>query len=146
MRPALESEAKTLKIAERVRFLGFVNQSELAGLYRSADVMVLSSEYDACPVVVCEAMLCGCPIILSDKIRGRLELVRPGHTGFIYPCGNVDALAEILRAALADRQKLEQMGRSAESRMKTWSPHENVEAHVRAIERAVLMMQKGAAH
>ena len=144
MRPALESEAKTLKIAERVRFLGFVNQSELPALYRSADVMVLSSEYDACPVAVCEAMLCGCPTILSDKIRGRLELVRPGYTGFIYPCGNVDALAEILRAALADRQKLKQMGRAAERVMETWSPHENVEAHVQAVEKAVLMMQKGA--
>jgi glycosyltransferase involved in cell wall biosynthesis len=106
--------------------------------------MVLSSEYDACPVAVCEAMLCGCPTILSDKIRGRLELVRPGYTGFIYPCGNVDALAEILRAALADRQKLKQMGRAAERVMETWSPHENVEAHVQAVEKAVLMMQKGA--
>lgn len=146
MRAALESEAKILKIAERVKFLGFVNQSELPALYRSADVMVLSSEYDACPVVVCEAMLCGCPTILSDKIRGRLELVRPGHTGFIYPCGNVDALAEILRAALADRQKLKQMGRAAEKVMETWSPRENVEAHVQAIEKAVLMVRKGALH
>lgn len=146
MRAALESEAQALKIAERVKFLGFVNQSDLPALYCSADVMVLSSEYDACPVVVCEAMLCGCPTILSDKIRGRLELVRPGLTGFIYPCGNVDALAEILLAALADRQKLKQMGRAAEKIMETWSPRENVEAHVQAIEKAVLMVQNGASH
>lgn len=146
LRAALEAEARTLEIADRVRFLGFVNQPDLPALYRAADMMVLSSEYDACPVVVCEAMLCGCPTILSDKIRGRLELVRPGQTGFIYPCGNIDALAEALRAALADRQKLKQMGRAAEKVMETWSPRENVQAHVQAIEKAVLTVQKGAAH
>jgi glycosyltransferase involved in cell wall biosynthesis len=146
MRAELESEARTLNIAARVKFFGFVNQFDLPALYRSAEVMVLSSEYDACPVVVCEAMLCGCPTILSDKIRGRLELVRPGETGFIYSCGNTEALAKTLRAALADRPKLKQMGRAAEKLMETWSPRENVEAHVQAIEKAVLMVQKGTSH
>jgi len=134
MRAELEFQAKTLNIAERIRFVGFVNQTELPKLYCSADVMVLPSEYDACPVVVCEAMLCGCPVILSDKIRGRSELVRPGQTGFFYPCGDVDTLAETLHRALADRKKLAQMGEAARNRMETWSPRENVEAHVRAIE------------
>jgi glycosyltransferase involved in cell wall biosynthesis len=144
MRAELESEAKALNVAERVRFLGFVNQTDLPALYCAADVMVLPSEYDACPVVVCEAMLCGCPVILSDKVRGRLELVRPGRTGFIYPCGDVDALAQTLRGALRDCNRLRQMGGAAQNRMKTWSPRENIEGHVQALERAVLLMQQGA--
>jgi len=133
LRAELEAEASRLKIAGRVQFLGFVNQSQLPALYRSADVMVLPSEYDPCPVVVCEAMLCGCPVILSDKIRGRLELVRSGDTGFIYPCGDVDALADTLQRALSDRHKLSQMSEAAGNRMKTWSPRENIEAHICAV-------------
>jgi glycosyltransferase involved in cell wall biosynthesis len=144
MRAALEAETKTLNVTSRVRFVGFVNQTELPALYRSADVMVLPSEYDACPVVVCEAMLCGCPIILSDKVRGRLELVRPEHTGFIYPCGDVNALAATLGRALSERNKLRQMGEAGRHRMETWSPRENVTAHVEAIERAVRLTRNGA--
>ena len=145
LRAKLESEAKTLGVADRVRFAGFVNQPELPALYRSADVMVLSSEYDACPVVVCEAMLCGCPVILSDKIRGRAELVRQAETGYFYPCGNVDALAALLREVLSDRDRLKRLSEAARQRMETWSPKENIEGHVQAVERAVLFMRQGAA-
>ncbi len=134
MRAQLEHEAKNLNVAERVRFAGFVNQAQLPALYRSADVMVLSSEYDPCPVVVCEAMLCGCPVVLSDRIRGRSELVRQGETGAYYPCGDVDFLAEMLRNMLTDLPKLKQMGLAARRRMDTWSSRENIEAHVHAIE------------
>jgi glycosyltransferase involved in cell wall biosynthesis len=138
MRAELESEAQTLKVSERVKFLGFTNQTQLPALYRSADLMVLPSEYDPCPVVVCEAMLCGCPVILSDKVRGRAELVRPGQTGFSYPCGDIEALAGILREALTDRRRLVEMGVAARRVMDTWSPRENVQAHEHAVEKAIL--------
>lgn len=139
MREQLGAEAKRLGIAERVKFVGFVNQSQLPALYRSADVMVLPSEYDPCPVVVCEAMLCGCPVILSDRIRGRFELVRPGETGFIYPCGDIDALATILRQALSNRRQLHRMGESARVRLDTWSPAENIQALLLAVDRSVTL-------
>jgi glycosyltransferase involved in cell wall biosynthesis len=143
LRAEMEAEAAALGISARVRFAGFVNQTELPALYRSADIMVLSSEYDACPVVVCEAMLCGCPVILSDKIRGRAELVLTGETGFVYRCGDVAALAEIFRTALADREKLRQMGEAARLRMQTWSPRENIEAHIQAVEQASVLVAAG---
>jgi glycosyltransferase involved in cell wall biosynthesis len=136
MRASLEAEAKNLGIAERTRFLGFVNQTGLPSVYRSADLFVLPSEYDPCPAVVCEAMLCGCPVVLSDQIRGRFDLVKDGETGFIFPCGNVDVLARILVDMLGERAKLAELSRNAVTRMETWSPRENVEATVMAIERA----------
>ena len=136
MRAALEASAKELGVAERTHFLGFLNQTGLPPVYRSADLLVMPSEYDPCPVVVCEAMLCGCPVVLSDEIRGRFDLVSEGRTGFIYPCGDVDALAETLGTALRDRTKLAELSRAAVARMQTWSPHEHVDALVLAAERA----------
>jgi len=136
MRAGLEATAKELGVAERTRFLGFVNQTGLPPVYRSADLLVMPSEYDPCPVVVCEAMLCGCPVVLSDEIRGRFDLVNEGRTGFIYPCGNIDALAGILGSVLRDETKLAELGRAAILRMETWSPRENVDALVLATERA----------
>lgn len=137
LRTALEAEAKSFGIADCIRFLGFVNQSQLPAVYWAADLMVLSSEYEPFAVVVNEAMLCGCPVVLSSEIRGRLDIVHHDRTGFIYPCGDVDALARILRAILPDRERLRQMGEAARKRMETWSPKENVEAFIQAVERAV---------
>ncbi|MFZ0639053.1 MAG: glycosyltransferase family 4 protein [Candidatus Acidiferrales bacterium] len=137
LREQLEAEANSARVAERVRFLGFVNQTSLPSLYRSADVFVLPSEYDPCPVVVCEAMLCGCPVVLSDQIRGRFDLVKNGETGFIYPCGDVDALAGVLSRALEDRDRLRSMGEAARERMSQWSPEMNMEATVEALEKAI---------
>ena len=136
LRGNLEAAARSLGVAERTRFLGFVNQTGLPSVYRSADLFVLPSKYDACPVVVCEAMLCGCPVVLSDEIRGRFDLVNEGRTGFIYPCGNIDVLAGILGSVLRDGTKLAELGRAAILRMETWSPRENVDALVLAVERA----------
>lgn len=136
LRSALEAEARLLGVAERIRFLGFVNQSGLGFVYRAADLFVLPSEYDPCPVVVCEAMLCGCPVVLSDAIPGRFDLVQHDQTGFVYPCADVGALAKILRDALADRDKLAELGKAAAERMNTWSPQDNVERLLEAVERA----------
>jgi glycosyltransferase involved in cell wall biosynthesis len=136
IRGNLETTAKDLGIADRTRFLGFVNQTGLPSVYRSADLFALPSEYDPCPAVVCEAMLCGCPVVLSNEIRGRFDLVKNGETGFIYPCGNVDVLAAILASTLGDRAKLAELSHNAFMRMETWSPRENIEATVTAIEQA----------
>jgi glycosyltransferase involved in cell wall biosynthesis len=133
LRTALEAESRALGVAERVRFLGFVNQSGLPPVYRGADIFVLPSEYDPCPVVVCEAMLCECPVALSDQIRGRFDLVRHGQTGYIFPCGDIEALTKILGGALSDRARLREMGLAAAKRMETWSHRENIAALIEAV-------------
>lgn len=135
MRAALEDEVKSLGLAKRVRFLGFVNQTGLPSVYRSADLLILPSEYDPCPVVVCEAMLCGCPVVLSDEVRGRFDIVKHGTTGLISPCRDVDALAMILSDALGDRAKLSELSRAASARMDTWTPGENAAGVARAVEK-----------
>jgi glycosyltransferase involved in cell wall biosynthesis len=137
LRPALEAEAKVLGVADRVAFLGFVNQSRLPELYRAADVLVLPSEYDGCPLVVCEAMSCGCPVVLSDAIPGRFELVRHGETGFVYPSGDVDALATVLRQVAQNPQQLQQLARAAVEQMKAWSLCTYTDGLVRAIDQAM---------
>lgn len=137
LRTELEAEAKNLKVSEQVRFLGFVNQSQLPSIYKSADLFVLPSEYEPFGVVVNEAMLCGCPVVVSDRVGARYDLIGDGETGLVYSCGDVDALAAILQEVLPDLARLRQMGEAACKRMETWSPRENVEALVQAIERAV---------
>ena len=135
LKEELRAEVARLGISDRVRFLGFVNQTQLPPLYTASDVLVLPSDYDACPVVVCEAMLCGCPVVISDQIRGRFDLVRPGLTGDIFPCKDVDALAAVLRRLLSDRPGLATLASNARQRMETWSPREFIAGVVDAVRR-----------
>jgi glycosyltransferase involved in cell wall biosynthesis len=142
LRPQLESEAATLGVASRVRFLGFVNQTHLPAVYTSADLMVLPSVYDAFGVVVNEAMLCGCPVVVSDRVGAGRDLVAPVCPELIYPCGDTVALAAILQRAHANRTWLSGLGSAARARMETWGPRENIAGVVEAIERGVARIDR----
>jgi glycosyltransferase involved in cell wall biosynthesis len=137
LRPQLESEAEALGIGSRIRMLGFVNQSALPAVYTASDLMVLPSEYEPFAVVVNEAMCCGCPVAASDHVGAVRDLVAPVHPEFVYPCGDVKALADLLRKALVDPAILKSIGRASLAHVRTWSPEKNIAATVAAIQIAV---------
>jgi glycosyltransferase involved in cell wall biosynthesis len=137
LRSRLVSEAAKLGISSRVRFLGFLNQSQLPAVYTGSDVMVLPSRYEPFAVVVNEAMCCGCPVIASDRVGAARDLVAPVKPGFIYRCGNLEALAAILRECNVGRAELKRLRQAVVERMKTWSPVQNIAATVEAIQIAV---------
>lgn len=137
LREELQAASARLGISDRVRFLGFVNQTQLPALYTAADVMVLPSEYDAFGVVVNEAILCGCPVIASNSVGAGRDLIAPIDPSFIYPCGDVDTLSTLLRRVLSDRSHLAKFQIAAGELMNRWSPREYIAATVKAVERAV---------
>jgi glycosyltransferase involved in cell wall biosynthesis len=132
----LAAEASALGIASRVRFLGFVNQTQLPAIYASADVMVLPSEYEPFAVVVNEAMCCGCPVIVSDRVGAAQDLIAPICPEFIFPCGDIDALAALLAGIHGDRSILRRVRELGLAHLQTWTPQRNVAATVDAIELA----------
>lgn len=83
-------------------FVGFLNQSEIVNAYGAADCLILPSEADETwGVVVNEALASGLPAIISDACGCAADLVVPGFEDFVYPVGDVDALARSMRSALA---------------------------------------------
>jgi glycosyltransferase involved in cell wall biosynthesis len=144
LRAELASAASSLGVAKRVRFLGFVNQTQLPSIYTAADLLVLPSEYDAFGVVVNEAMLCGCPVVASDRVGAGRDLIQNGRTGFVYPCGDQRQLATLLRRLAANDPAPSELGRLARIRMQSWSPRESIEATVKAIESAVSRIRRSA--
>lgn len=137
LRGEIGKMAHVLGIADKVRILGFVNQSKLPETYCASDLLVLPSDYDHFAVVVNEAMLCGCAVAASDKVGARYDLIEDGKTGFIFPSGDIDAIARTMKTALGHRAKLDEIRLSAFNQMKNWSPRENVNALVQAIKYAL---------
>jgi glycosyltransferase involved in cell wall biosynthesis len=136
-RANLEAGAAQLGIQQRVRFLGFVNQSQLPALYTAANLLVLPSVYEPFAVVVNEAMCCGCPVIVSDQVGAARDLVAPVSPQFVFPAGNVQALANVLRIAFADREQLREVGRRGFAHVETHSPERIIAATVEAVRKAV---------
>jgi glycosyltransferase involved in cell wall biosynthesis len=136
-RSELEKNAASLGVADRVRFLGFVNQSRLPGVYTSADLLVLPSEYEPFAVVVNEASCCSCPVAVSDRVGAGRDLVGPVNPGLIFPCGDIGALASILNKCILGRELFAEAGRCARKRMETWSLRESITGAVDAVQRAV---------
>lgn len=136
-RPELENTVAVLGIANKVQFLGFVNQSQLPALYKSADLMVIPSSYEPFGLVVNESMLCGCPVIASDRVGAVRDLIAHGETGYVYPCGDTTVLAKTMRDALQDPNSLASIHTNALAKIRTWSPQASAEALVVAVEAAI---------
>lgn len=123
----LEQLAHRLGIAPHVRLVGF-QQQPLAWI-QGFDIFVLPSEREGLPRVVLEAMLAGKPVIGAD-VTGTRELVTDGETGFLYPCKDVDALAERLRRLAEDRDLRQRMGEAGRRRV---AEHFSIDRYVAGV-------------
>ncbi len=97
-RVALTQQAQQLGIAHAVTFHGFVDN--IASIYRQAHVVILSSHYEAMPMVVIEAIACGTPVVAFDCDFGPREVITDGLNGFLVPQDDVPALAQTILRAL----------------------------------------------
>jgi glycosyltransferase involved in cell wall biosynthesis len=104
---------------ERVRFLNYVPEEALPGLYAGAELFVLPSFEEGFGLPVLEAMSCGTAVLVSNG--GALpETV--GEAGFIFDVSKPDALATALRKMLCDadlRWSLQEKG-LAHAQMFSW--------------------------
>jgi glycosyltransferase involved in cell wall biosynthesis len=119
--PWLETRLRPL-MGERLISPGFVNQSSLGAYYAAADVLVMPSHFETWGVVVNEAMQFGLPVIVSSAVGSHRDLVAPGVTGFVFPDGDVSALAAAVLRAADDRDLVRAMGTHARRRVAKFAP------------------------
>jgi glycosyltransferase involved in cell wall biosynthesis len=113
LRTDLETEARRLGIADRVRFLGW--ERDLARLYAATDVFLLTSRNEGTPVALIEAMAAGCAGVSTD-VGGVRDVIADDRTGRLAPFGDVGALAAHVLDLLDDcneRRRVGSAGRSA---------------------------------
>jgi glycosyltransferase involved in cell wall biosynthesis len=114
--------APARELAEReqlpVTFAGFLNQTEIVKAYVAADCLVLPSDHgETWGLVVNEAMACGLPAIVSDRVGCGPDLIIAGETGAVFPMGDVAALANRLVEFAANPARLPVLGERARQRV-----------------------------
>lgn len=97
---ALRDLASDLGIADRVVFAGF--HPDPSPFYATADLFVLSSNYEGFGNVIVEALSFGLPVVSTDCPSGPAEILEGGRFGRLVAVGDAAALAREMGAALAD--------------------------------------------
>jgi glycosyltransferase involved in cell wall biosynthesis len=117
---ALKTRTRALGLEASVGFTGFRNQSELPALYDLCDLFVLPSMLEPWGLVVNEVMNAGRAVIVSDQVGAAIDLVREGENGFVFPAGDVAALADRLKQILSDPARAQKMGDAGREIIADW--------------------------
>jgi len=87
----IQQLVKELKLREDALFLGEVDYIEQ--ILRCADLFLLPSEQESFGLAALEAMNCSTPVI-GARTGGVPEVVVHGETGFLFPVGEINAMAQ----------------------------------------------------
>jgi len=113
MRAELERLVIRYALTDQVRITGWLSSDQVRAEILQSRALVLPSFAEGLPVVLMEAMALRRPVI-STYIAGIPELVTAGVHGWLIPAGNVEALADAMRACLATpTEQLVEMGQRA---------------------------------
>ncbi|MDG1389552.1 MAG: glycosyltransferase [Halioglobus sp.] len=88
-----------LGLAGQVIFAGF--HSDPTPFYHTADIFVLSSDYEGFGNVIVEALACGTPVVSTDCPSGPAEILEDGRYGTLVPVGDSLALFGAIESSLS---------------------------------------------
>jgi UDP-glucose:(heptosyl)LPS alpha-1,3-glucosyltransferase len=108
---SFQRQAAALGIADRIRFLGFVD--EIHTCFAGCDAFVFPTFYDPCSLVVPEALGYGLPVITTQQ-NGAAELLTEGRDGFVVESPwQLDDLAQHMTLLANDDALRARMGTEA---------------------------------
>ena len=105
-----QDEARELGVADRVQFLGRIDN--VAPLLSSADLFLLPSDNESFGLSALEALACGVPVVASNA-GGIPEVIVDGVTGALRPVGDIDGMAAAAIEILADDARWGRMSEAA---------------------------------
>lgn len=109
----LLSRMRLLEAGGRLKLLGFVGDSDLSALYRTAELLVCPSLYEGFGLPVLEAMAHGCPVVCSWS--SSLPEVGGDVARYFY-LDDPSGLAVLIARVLGDRGVRETMSRRGPER------------------------------
>ena len=132
LRSILQQQADSLGIGLQTSFLGSVE--DVPGVLSMMDLFCLTSDNEASPVSILEALACQRAVVAPD-VGSIGESVIDGDTGYLYPCGDQEALSERWLALLTDRGQRRDLGAAGRAHVQAHGSLESMtEGYSRLIE------------
>jgi 1,2-diacylglycerol 3-alpha-glucosyltransferase len=107
--------SQQLGIEASTHFLGYVPDSRLPDLYRSADIFVMPSPEELQSIATLEAMACARPVLAANA-RALPELVTPELNGALFKSGQPESVARKMAWLLENANHWSEMGSASRSR------------------------------
>ena len=120
-RKELESYVKARGLESKIFMPGSV--TDLYDKIKTAELFVLSSDYEGMPNALIEAMCLGLPVI-STKVSGSTDLIKHEKNGLLTEVGNTKELAYAMEQMLSDKNFRENMALEAVQLAKMLKPDE----------------------
>jgi N-acetyl-alpha-D-glucosaminyl L-malate synthase BshA len=117
-RPSAERAVRQWGLAAWVDFLG--NVSPVEGVLGAGDLFLLPSQEESFGLAALEAMACGVPVVAS-AVGGLPEVVVQGRGGFLFPLGDVEAMAQKVLELLQQPQELARQKALARARAQVFA-------------------------
>jgi glycosyltransferase involved in cell wall biosynthesis len=117
LRPELIQQANALGLdSNAIEFRGAV--ANMAPLFQTAHVCVLTSDFEGTPNVVMEAMASGLPVVATN-VGGVPEILQNGKTGFVTERSDEIAMSKALVCLIENQELRRKMGEQARSYIET---------------------------
>ena len=124
----IKQKVQELKLEKQVLFTGRIAHGQVQDYYNQVDIFVyprlpMRLTDLVTPLKPLEAMAQGRLVVASD-VGGHIELIKEGHTGYLFEAGNAEALATTVLDLLNHREqwdKLRTAGRQYVEQERNWA-------------------------
>lgn len=128
------NSAKSLHIAEHVKFTGKISRDEILNYLDQSDCFVMISKGEAFGLVYLEAMSRGC-ITIGSKKEGIDGVIIDGYNGFLCEAGNVEELSKIIKNITSiDSVELKRISDNAIATAKKMTDYQVAYDYIKAID------------
>ena len=93
----LKDQIENLSLTSQVHFVGY--EKNVSRVFNIIDVYVQSSRFEGMPISVLEAMVEGCPVVVTN-VDGNKEVVVDGESGWVVPSENSSQMAQAVHRVL----------------------------------------------
>jgi glycosyltransferase involved in cell wall biosynthesis len=131
--PVLRSHVGTRGLHDRVEFLG--PREDIQDLLDAHDIFVLSSDYEASPLVILEAMVRGLPVVSTDCAANSQELGEAHQSFWVVPLKDADALAAAVEKAVGNRASIHELERTGRAVLNQHCPRRAAQDHLNFFQR-----------
>ena len=127
----IKSYVRKMKLENRVRFVGFVDNEEIPELYRQSLALVMPSYFGPTNLPPLEAFGLGVPVLYSDK-EGLREQV--GNAALLMDLTDPGSMADYLKNLIEDPQLRMRLIEAGKERLKYFDTVDRIEILTRVLE------------